>query len=144
MPIEIRPSGPPLPEKKKPVEEHHFPGKLCLLSILAMTGLYYHLIFVVPQPGADESSFLGRAVLAMGRCAEAHPVLLGAIFVGLLVPALAFPARARPYMARLAALLALLWAGTFTISSHPDAQAAQAVRSMLSTPRTFPETIHGR
>ena len=124
--------------------ESRFPGRLCLLSVLLAAGLYYFLIFVVPAPRANASTLPARAALALGRAAEAHPVLAGAIGLGLLAPAFVLRRAARGYLLRLSALLAILWAAVFFSSSRPEVQAAEAVRSILSTERPFPETIRGK
>ncbi|MGH2628107.1 MAG: hypothetical protein ACRDHY_15825 [Anaerolineales bacterium] len=126
------------------VERIEFPGKRCLMALLVIAGFYYFLIFAVPATAEAERSFSTAWVFALGRCAEAHPILAGAALVSLLAPAFLFPNRAGSYLVQLAVVLALIWGAAFTLTARPQDRAAQAVESILSTERPLPETIRGR
>jgi len=144
MVIELQRTNPLPPVEEPEKEELRFPGKLCLLAVLLLTGFYYFLIFVVPGPEPEDSTLAERCVLEVGRFAEGHCLAVGAVFIALLAPALIFREKARDYLLRLSVVLGIFWAATFTFSVNPEAKAADAVRSFLSTERPLPQTIHGR
>ena len=114
-----------------------FPGKIALSTVLAMTGLYYFTIFIVPSMPRGQAASPSLWILDVGLFAEAHPILFGSAFLFLLVPALFSFDLARTYLTRLVMLLTLVWAVVLVSACHPEIHASKAVDSMLYAEREF-------
>ena len=144
MAIEPQTSSHMMIERRAPSGPETFPGKMCLFALLVLSGLYCYLIFVVPDAGTEESTWAARAALWLARLVESHPIASGALLAILLVPAAVLREEAVPYLLRLIFLAGALWTATVFSSPQPGGKLAETVRSVLSMPREFPETIHGR
>ncbi len=131
-------SEPPAPTRAEAVEK--LPGKLCLLALLAATGLYCYSIFVVPASTEDPSGMTQVAAF-YGRNVQGYPAILGALLVIAIVPAVFFPRSARKYLLRLTVLFTIAWALLFIAVEHPTDKAADTVRGALSASRNLPDPI---
>ncbi len=134
-------TAPPKPKQEKPAEK--FPGKLCLLAVLLAAGLFYYASCVASAGNADDPSQFTRLAVSFGKAAQAFPVVLGGILLGLIAPGAILRRGARKYLTRVALLLALAWGALFVAIQHPAAQAAETVRHALSVSRSLPEVIQG-
>ncbi len=132
---------PPPPDPKPSTDDERFPGKIWLLALFVVSGLYFYLIFLAPTSLNGESSLFARVAMAAAGEAERHPVLLAILFLSILAPGLLFPLRARRYLLRLVLVLGLVWLSLFVATSQPVAWAASKIQDALSTTRPLPDTF---
>jgi hypothetical protein len=134
-------SAPPPP--KEEARKENFPGKLCLLCILAAAGLFYSAIFLIGPDAPPDASAPAQGAFAFGRIAQTYPVVVAGGLILAIIPGLMLEAMAKRYLFRLFLVLMLGWAGLFAVSEHPAARAVEKIQETLSMGREFPETIRG-